>query len=226
MKMKNKTLFCTVLEEDVQSTLKGVEEAFKHGADYIELRLDKLKKKEYIKEILQKTKRPVLAVCRPKHLDGFFEGTEDERRDWLLYALDFNPDMIDVEYTVSEKLKEAVIKKAKEKGIPYLIVYEHMTKTPSTSALKSILLEEQRRGAKIAKFAVMANSFEDTLRVLNVSLWAKETLNIPFVTIAMGKYGSISRPLACVFGGYGTYCCVSKDKIGAPGQLTLKQKRK
>lgn len=82
---------CSVIENNVKDTLIQTNDAIRKGADGIELRLDKLKKKSMIKDVILKTNCPALVVCRPRHLDGYFRGTEAERAEWLSYALDYSP---------------------------------------------------------------------------------------------------------------------------------------
>ncbi len=218
-------LLCTVLEEDVESTVKSAKKSFENGADCIELRIDKLKDNSMIKEVIKKIEGPKLLVCRPKDWDGFFEGTEEDRIERLLIAIDNGADAVDVELKTPPVLREKVIKKAKQKKIPVLIAYENFEKTPSNKELLNILKEEQKLGADIAKFAVIAKNYSDMIRVLQVVLEAKKILDIPFVAIAMGKFGSASRPLSCVLGSSMTYCAAEKGKEGAPGQLQIKDTR-
>jgi len=219
-------LLCSVIERDVESTVKSAKKAFENGADCIELRIDKLKDNSMIREVVKKIKGPKLIVCRPKDWDGFFEGTEEERIERLLLAIESGADAIDVELKTSAYLREKVIKMAKKKSIPLLVAYENFEETPANEELLNILKEEQELGADIAKFAVIAKSHSDMVRVLQVALEAKKVLGIPFVAIAMGKHGSASRPLACVLGSSMTYCAIEKGKEGAPGQLTVEDTRK
>jgi 3-dehydroquinate dehydratase/shikimate dehydrogenase len=214
-------LLCTVLEEDVESTVESAKKAFENGADCIELRIDKLRDNSMIKEVIKKIEGPKLLVCRPKDWDGFFEGTEEERIERLIIAIDNGADAVDIELKTPANLRKKVIKEAKQKRIPVLIAYENFEKTPSNEELLNILEEEQKLGADI-EFAVIAKNYSDMIRVLQVVLEAKKILNVPFVAIAMGKLGSASRPLACVLGSSMTYCAVERGKEGAPGQLPIK----
>jgi 3-dehydroquinate dehydratase-1 len=222
---KKPVLLCSVIEEDVQSTLLGVKGAMNAGADCIELRIDKLKNNVMVKEAVQKVQAPALVVCRPLHLDGFFKGSEDERIKRLLIGLESGANAIDIELTTPPQLRKKVIDAVKVKSVPLVICYENFEKTPSKEELLRILKEERSLGADIAKFAVKANSHEDLLIVLSVVLEAKKVLTIPFVAIAMGKFGSPSRPLGCVLGSSMTYCARAPGKEGAPGQLPVKETR-
>lgn len=218
-------LLCSVIEEDLQSTLKGVKESIEAGADCIELRIDKLKNNSLVLEIIKMVNAPKLVACRPRHLDGFFDGTEAERIERLLLGLENGADAIDIELTTEPKLRKKVIDAVKAKGVPLLINYENFDGTPAKNKLMDLIKEEISLGADIAKFAVRANGFEDMLTVLSVTLEVKK-LGIPFCTIAMGKLDSASRPLACVFGSSMTYCARVLGKEGAPGQLPVKETRR
>ena len=218
-------LLCTVVEKQVQEMLIGVSESMNAGADCIELRIDMLENNLLVKELVPKVTVPKLVVCRPIHLDGFFNGTEEERIERLLLGLDNGADAIDIELTTEPKLRQKVINAVKAKGVPLLICYENFDETPSKEKLLQILKEEVSLGADIAKFAVTANNFEDMVTVLQTVLDAKKVLDVPFIAIAMGKYGSASRPLACVMGSSMTYCARIRGKEGAPGQLPVKETR-
>jgi 3-dehydroquinate dehydratase-1 len=87
------------------------------------------------------------------------------------------------------------------------------------------LREEKALGAEIGKFAVMATSYRDVLTVLDVTIEARRRLGIPFVAIAMGAWGSSSRPVGLLFGAAMTYGCTAKGKEGAPGQLPVAEVR-
>jgi len=222
---KKPALLCTVLEKDVDSTVKMANLAYLNGADCIELRVDMLDDASMIPEIIKKISKPKLLVCRPKKWDGFFEGTEEERVKRLLIGIENGVDAVDIELVTPEKLRRQVIDAAKKKGIPVLIAYENFEKMPSKEELLSILKEEERIGANIAKFAVISRSYDDTLTALEAALEAKKILKVPFVAIAMSKYGSPSRFLSLMFGASMTYCAPEKGKEGAPGQLPVAEMR-
>ncbi len=223
---KEPVFLCSVIEDNAEKTLLEAEKAIKNGANCIELRIDKLSDKSMIGEVIERIEYPALVVCRPKNLDGFFEGSEKERVAWLLEAINCGADAIDIEYTAEKILRQTVIDKAKEKEVPVLICYENFEKTPSKEELLGILKHEEKLGADIAKFAVKAFSYEDTLTVLHAAVEAKNVLTVPYISIAMGSFGSISRPYSLVLGASMTYCATEKGKEGAPGQLPVKDTRK
>ena len=216
---------CTVLEDSAEKASEAAKKAASVGATCLELRLDKLGGVEEVREAVSKIDFPKLAVCRPPKYDGFFKGTEAERAEWLLAAIESGADAVDVEAMMAPELREKVVAAARKKGVPVVICYENFHETPKKEILLGILKWEEAMGADIAKFAVKANSYEDMLAVLETILEAKKQLKIPFIAIAMGEYGKPSRALGPVLGSAGTYCCVERGKEGAPGQMTVKKTR-
>ena len=81
--------------------------------------------------------------------------------------------------------------------------------------MDGIIRESMEAGADIAKLAVMPGSLSDVLRLLEVTLHAKE----PVCTIAMGATGKHSRIIAPVYGSVMTYGYVETPM--APGQLRI-----
>ena len=222
---KKPVLLCTVVERDLAASLRAASESMALGADGIELRLDKLRSDRLVPDVVGQVKAPKLVVCRPRHLDGFFRGTEGERIERMLLGLESGADAIDVELTTARRLRQRVIDAVKARPIPLLVCYENFVRTPSSARLLEILREEAALGADIAKVAVMARSHADLITVLQTILVARLRLTIPFAAIAMGRYGSISRPLSCLLGASITYCARSRKKLGGPGQLPVADTR-
>jgi len=222
---ENLTSICSVVEPSVEETLRAAEIAFAAGADGLELRVDKLKTNEEVGEVLQKITRPALFVCRPKHLGGFFEGSEEERVERLLFGIENGAQAVDIEYTTEPNLRQKVIDSAKEKGITLVICYENFEKMPTKKRLLEILKDEEALGADIPKCAVIANNFNDLVTALSAINEAKKILKKPFMLIAMGPHGSISRALGPVMGTAMTCCCTTPEKDAGPGQLSVKETR-
>jgi 3-dehydroquinate dehydratase/shikimate dehydrogenase len=73
--------------------------------------------------------------------------------------------------------------------------------------------------ADIVKIAVQANSFGDTIRMLELM----KSASVPTIGISMGDYGTPSRILATRYGAPFTFCVFSADRKVAPGQLSFDQ---
>jgi 3-dehydroquinate dehydratase-1 len=219
-------VYCvTVLESTATAAAAAATAAMQAGADCLELRLDKLKDLSEVGALVRAVRSPAIGVCRRPKWDGFFEGSERERVSRLFKAIEEGIPAVDVDLITPPALRRDVIRAAKARGTTVMISYENFQRTPSAARLLRTLREEKALGAEIGKFAVMATSYRDVLTVLDVTIEARRRLGIPFVAIAMGAWGSSSRPVGLLFGAAMTYGCTAKGKEGAPGQLPVAEVR-
>ena len=80
-------------------------------------------------------------------------------------------------------------------------------------------VKEQALGADIAKVAVMPRAMDDVLTLLQATLQASRTLEIPVVSMAMGGLGTLTRVCGWAFGSAMTFAV--GDGISAPGQMPI-----
>ena len=218
-------MICTVLERDVASILEGVRKSKQAGADLVEIRSDNLTSHEDIQEVIARLDFPHIFSCRSKEGMGFFEGSEEEKAHLLSYAVKTGVDIIDVELTMAEPLRKSIMDEARARTIPVLLGYENMSHTPPLDDLIEKAEEIQALHPDIAKIAVKAQKYEDMLTVLHLTLACNDIFTMPFATIAIGVYGSASRPLACILGSSMTYCTTKKREEAPPGQLSIADTR-
>jgi len=83
---------------------------------------------------------------------------------------------------------------AKNSGKTVIISTHDFQSTPGNEVMEGVIRASLDAGADIAKLAVMPNSLQDVLRLLDVTLKA----NGPVCTIAMGEKGKHSRVIAPV----------------------------
>lgn len=206
---------CVSVAEFSSSRLVSTLKKAMQKSDYAELRLDFLKPIQ-IPDVLEKTKRyhkRCVCTLRPKSEGGRFSGTENERISILKLISEYNPYMIDIEYSTLSKNKSLLnyVKKTKTK---ILVSWHDFKKTPSTAQLLQ-RLQNMQRLSKYIKIVTTANSIKDTASVL--SLYRKQDPHL--IAFAMGDYGRISRILCMHLGSPYTY--VSLDKPVAPGQFSV-----
>ncbi len=91
--------------------------------------------------------------------------------------------------------------------------------TPEPHSLLQRFAEAERRGADIAKVAVMPRDPGDVLRLLQATLEAAGRLGVPAIGMAMGPLGVISRVFGHQFGSALTFA--AGDRASAPGQLPI-----
>lgn len=184
-------------------------------SDYAELRLDFLKPVD-VPAVLEKTKKHhkrCVCTLRPKSEGGRFSGTEKERISILKLIAEYNPYLIDIEFSTLSKNK-ALLHYVKKTGTKILVSWHDFRKTPPVASLMQKLCT-MRRFSNHVKIVTTANSIRDTAAVL--SLYRKQDPNL--IAFAMGDYGRISRILCMNLGSPYTY--VSLGKPVAPGQFSV-----
>ncbi|SNQ59066.1 type I 3-dehydroquinate dehydratase [Candidatus Methanoperedens nitratireducens] len=191
--------------------------AKKLGADILELRIDLLDSdaRQALLDV-KKTGMPVIITNRMREEGGAWAGSEDERIRTLVSLLPL-ADAVDIELCAEKR--EHVVEKARSAGKAVIISTHDFKKTPETRVMTGMLKESFEAGADIAKLAVMPDSLEDVLRLLEVTLHAKGAV----CTIAMGDTGRHSRIIAPVYGSVMTYGYV--ENATAPGQLRVDELR-
>ncbi|MEM4378162.1 MAG: type I 3-dehydroquinate dehydratase [Candidatus Nitrosotenuis sp.] len=184
-------------------------------SDYAELRLDFLKPAD-IPEVLEKTKKHhkrCVCTLRPKSEGGKFSGTEKERISILKLIAEYNPYLIDIEFSTLSKNK-TLLKYVKKTGTKILVSWHDFKKTPNVATLLQ-KLGKMRKFSHYVKIVTTANSIRDTATIL--SLYRKQDPNL--IAFAMGDYGRASRLLCMNLGSPYTY--VSLGKPVAPGQFSV-----
>ncbi len=190
------------------------------GANVLELRLDLLnfsdieEAKKTIERIKVNTNLPCIATNRLQSDGGKWEGSEDERISVLTNILPF-VEAIDIELSSNADQRSKLIDAAKAAGVTVIVSAHDFNATPSVEEMKKILTSAHDAGADIAKLAVMAQSKQDVLGVLQ----ATTDMDKPVCTIAMGEVGKHSRIVAPCYGSRLTYGAIAKAV--APGQIKI-----
>ena len=212
--MKYKT--CVSIAETNPKKLKQILRTCLKKSDFVELRFDFLKP-EQIPFVLQNTRKylkKVVCTLRPKTEGGKFSGNEKERISILKLIAEYNPFLLDVEFSTIKKNKELAryLKTTKTN----LLISEHdFKKTPKLSELKSKINQMSKFSSNI-KIVTTAKSTDDATRILE--LYSKKG-KINLIAFAMGDSGRISRILSLYLGSPYTY--VSLGKPVAPGQFSV-----
>ncbi len=209
----NKSIVASISHNPLESGFK----AKGLGADILELRIDLLDGDAgRMLRDLKETGLPIIITNRMKQEGGSWEGTEQDRIRKLISLLDM-ADAVDIELCAG--MRDKVVNKARIAGKTVIISMHDFQRTPEHNVMMGIIRESFDAGADIAKIAVMPESLDDVLRLLNVTLHAEG----PVCTIAMGEVGRHSRIIAPVYGSVMTYGYV--DTETAPGQLRVDELR-
>jgi len=209
----------SVPPETVAEALHLIEKAEKQHADFIEVRLDSLKKHNELADIAHCSNIPLIATNRSKECKGKFLGSETERKKILLDAARNGFEYVDVELS-TPKLKD-IIGELSGMNVKSIVSFHDFDKTPNSSQLNKILEKEVASGADVCKIITTAQLVEDNLTVLDfVSKASKSARTVCF---AMGELGKPSRLLSPVFGGFYTIASLESGRKTASGQLTIQE---
>lgn len=163
---------------------------------------------------------PLLYTIRTKKEGGEADITFREYSSLLLKAAgNPNVDAVDVEILSSTEAEvQNVIAALKQTTI--VIASSHdFEKTPGKAEITDRLGMMQRLGANVCKMAVMPQSINDVLTLLDATAASQQSLDCPIITMSMGKLGLISRLAGEVFGSSLTFGCVGQ--ASAPGQIDV-----
>lgn len=195
------------------------------SADLIEIRGDFLElysDAEYvvslIHEVQRITSRPSIYTFRTGREGGNRNISEEDYVDLLEKVISSNvPELVDIELFTTETEVESLVALAHEHGIKVVMSNHDFEKTPDKQEIFERLMRMEELGADIAKIAVMPRDIYDVNVLLGATCIAKKTLDIPIVTMSMGKMGAISRMAGEVFGSSITFGTVGR--ASAPGQI-------
>lgn len=133
-------------------------------------------------------------------------------------------DVVDVELSLSDDEVRSLVSYVHEYGAKAIVSHHDFACTPAADEMEALLLRMAGLGADIPKLAVMANESLDCLRLMEATERAAQKLDVPLVTMAMGRHGVFSRLAGEAFGSAMTFCAVGEPS--APGQVGLAEARK
>jgi 3-dehydroquinate dehydratase-1 len=220
-------MLCLSLSEKSPLELYKKINEFNDIADLFEIRLDYLEETDIkeLKKLKKITSKPFIFTNRKKEEGGRFKGTEAQRTDILLKALDVSPEYIDIELDTTEDLRDNIIKIAKNKGIKVIVSFHDFEKTPSFTDLEEKLIKINFSQCDLAKIVATPKTKDDVKLLLNLyCLTEKNKINL--IAFSMGEMGKISRVACLALGAPFTYTAPSGSRKTAPGQIPIKKMKK
>ena len=206
----------SIVETTVGKALGAIKEA-NRLADLIELRMDYLKEPR-LEPLMMGRKRPFVVTCRPKEERGKYSGDEGKRFGILKEAVTLGAEYVDIEMRSARgPVKDLIANKGRSRIILSLHDYQ---KTPSRKELTRLFDRMHRMGADIVKIVTLANSWEDNLTILSLIPFARDRRQ-EILALCMGEKGKMSRIFSPLMGAAWTYASLRKNRVAAPGQLTV-----
>ncbi|TWD96492.1 3-dehydroquinate dehydratase [Neobacillus bataviensis] len=135
-----------------------------------------------------------------------------------------NIDLIDIKLFTNNSAVKELVALAEENGIFVVMSNHDFHKTPKKEEIIYRLRKMQELGAHIPKIAVMPNSVQDVITLLDATNTMKtKYANRPIITMSMAETGLISRLAGEVFGSACTFG--AGKEASAPGQIPVSELR-
>ena len=205
--------------ENIEDILEKIEKS--KEIKFIELRIDFLKNKEILQDIISLSKRKLIITNR-SHLETWnFKWNPEQSRKILEKSSKFWADFVDFELINWEK----EIKKLKENLNPktkLILSFHNFEKTPSEKEILEKINEMKEFWADICKIAVMPNCQKDVDLILELS---KKYKNENLILISMWKLWKITRIKNVKNWELFTFWCLEWEK-SAPWQINYKKLHK
>jgi len=235
MKVKNKEIgigqpiICiSVMDREKEAIIEEIKRLVADGVEMIEWRVDAYSGVESpnavravfeaVKPIIENT--VFVFTFRSKEQGGLCSLDQEKIYDLHQVAAESNiVDFIDVEYFYTEDADEE-IHTLQEMGTKVITSHHDFHETPSSDVLFMLLEQMKHSNAEIVKLAMMPNSVQDVLRLLEETNHFHERYpNQPLITMSMGKLGMISRISGETFGSCVTFG--AGKNASAPGQIPV-----
>lgn len=188
----------------IADLLKEIELVYAEGVDAFGLQIEMLdvseRNAENYKKLFAAMKGKPAYVTNYIRCNALTELTDEELVDELILAVECGAKLIDLrsdtfdrqptEHTTNpEAVKKQieVIKRIKSMGAEVLMS-AHVLKFIEKNEVLKIALDQQERGADIAKIVVEANSEEELCEVFETSLLLKKELKIPALFLCNGTH--------------------------------------
>lgn len=209
-----------------EKLLAQVREAKKSVAALVEIRIDYFVKENGMEEVLKildeiRTilgETVILFTFRTLNEGGECDiQKEDYEKLMLDVAQKSDVDLIDVEINLGEAFVEKLIRSIHSYGKKVIASNHDFEKTVSVEEMLKRMKMMQKIDADIAKIAMMPNKKEDVISVFSATIEGTRLLNIPLVTMSMGKLGNITRICGEFSGSAITFA--TSGEASAPGQM-------
>lgn len=133
--------------------------------------------------------------------------------------LDSAPDELTINATAVEKQKQ-LIADIHANGARVLMSSHLYHYAPAERVLE-IALEQQRRGADIAKIVTGAENDEEEFENLRITRLLKKELEIPFLFLSVGSHCKLHRMLSPILGSCMYLCVYEHDALSTKAQPVL-----
>jgi 3-dehydroquinate dehydratase-1 len=228
-----KPLFCIPLvAKDVDQLIAQARVAHNLKPDVVEWRADwydgisvqnVFKAADSLRRVLES--EPIIFTLRIHSEGGAKPMGQDVRLQVIEGALRSGLiDIVDLELSNGPEVLQPLVQSAHAHGPRVILSFHDFESTPDNDVLLEQISTMVAKGADIAKIACMPNEPSDVLRLLQVTLSARQTFpSVPLCTMSMGRLGSITRVAGFLYGSDMAFAV--GQEASAPGQIPIDDAR-
>jgi len=226
-------LFCVPLvAATLHELLAQAQVAHELAADLVEWRadfyndatrggfIDSLRR---LRQILED--EPIIFTLRLKGEGGAREVPQEIRKACIEAVSSSGlADLLDLELGNGPAFLEPAVRAAHDHGVRVILSFHDFLRTPADEELLDKIALMHGLGADVAKIAVMPQTAGDVLRLLGVTLEARQRFpRLALCTMAMGRLGALSRVAGFLFGSDMAFG--AGQESSAPGQIPIAEAR-
>ncbi len=209
------------IESNARAAESSIAELVEWRCDYFSEVLDETAVNDVLR-MLKKTvgNKVILCTCRTANEGGEIQITEDEYIKMYSNIIESGlVNIIDVELLMGASAAQQLIAASHKNNVKVIMSNHDFSKTPDNDVIIERITKMENLGSDIAKMAAMPQNESDVIRLMSTTRILKDRINIPIVTMSMGKLGVISRMAGEVFGSDITFASVTS--ASAPGQINI-----
>ena len=207
----------SILPKTVPEAFLLMEKAEAAHADFIEIRLDRLKdclENRGLADLVAYGKTPKIATDKASR-------SETEHRQLLIGVAKSGFEYVDIELSTPQL--EDLVKELKALGAKPIVSFHKLDGSLSVPELNNVLEREISSGAEVCKIVTTAKQMKDNLTTLNFTSTASTKAKV--VCFCIGELGKVSRLLSPIFGGFFTFASLEHGSETASGQFTIQEMR-
>ena len=207
-------------EKDIQDCLDFLSTC---DADLVEHRMDFLENTEAVDRLYSGIDTPIIATCRPTSEGGKFTGSETERIDLLIHAIESGASFVDAEIDTGKNNLNRIRQSALDNGCKVIVSKHYLESTPKFSELVEMSRRMADTEADVVKIVVSPKTIEESERILD--LYDVVDPFMELIAFGMGDLGTYTRVNALLLGAPFMYVSQDVGKEAAAGQISLQKMR-
>ncbi|HEX4922377.1 MAG TPA: type I 3-dehydroquinate dehydratase [Candidatus Bathyarchaeia archaeon] len=211
----NPRICVSISPSDSAETVSGVQHAEQQGADFSEIRLEKLSSLDGLSDVVQVAKKPLIAANRAASNNE----SQFDPHTAVMTAVEAGFQYVDLDFETRDL--QRTIDRIRSKGAKIILSHHDYVRTPPTHELATKLEEFHTFKPDICKVVTTAHHVNDNLTILE--FLRSNRANSSIVSFAMGTMGVWSRLLSPLYGAHFTYASLSRGQETAPGQTPISE---